>query len=249
MLQIYNEKIYDLMQDRKREFPLQLRESSGGAGNANLTASNGTVYVRGLSVYRVYSKEEAFALLRKGLRNRAVRSTEFNSDSSRSHTILQLFVTIEEEDSGGLIVLKRSTLSLVDLAGSEKWRASLSQNSVANQLNSSGNVNLNQNSVSGMSNTTSEIREMSNINTSLHVLGNCVSALIEPGRKHIPYRDSLLTRLLQDSLGGNGKTVFIATIHHPQDLQGHQKDETLSTLQVALYMKNCVFIEDSIFSF
>lgn len=47
-------------------------------------------------------------------------------------------------------------------------------------------------------------KEMTNINTSLHALGNCVSALIEPGRKHIPYRDSLLTRLLRDSLGGEG---------------------------------------------
>lgn len=117
----------------------------------------------------------------EGLRNRAVRSTDFNSESSRSHTILQMFFQVEEvKEVDGGAVMTRSTLSLVDLAGSEKWRPSLSQ--------------------AGQSNIDVQ-KEMTNINTSLHVLGNCVSALIEPGRKHIPYRDSMLTRLLQDCLG------------------------------------------------
>ena len=116
MLQIYNEKIYDLMQDRRREFPLQLRECGSGEAS-NTSTSTGTnltgtgtgmgtaVYVRGLSVYRVFSGEEALALLRKGLKNRAVRSTEFNSDSSRSHSILQIALSLEEMDSSGLMVL------------------------------------------------------------------------------------------------------------------------------------------------
>ena len=111
VLQIYNEKIYDLMQDRKREFPLQLREcgTADAASSSSLGAAAGSgagtaVYVRGLSVYRVYSSEEALALLRKGLRNRAVRSTEFNSDSSRSHSILQIALSLEEMDSSGLMV-------------------------------------------------------------------------------------------------------------------------------------------------
>lgn len=60
-------------------------------------------------------------------------------------------------------------------------------------------------------------KEMLNINASLHVLGNCVAALIEPNRKHIPFRDSVLTRLLQDSLRGNGRTILIATVH--EDVQ------------------------------
>ena len=100
VLQIYNEKIYDLMQDRRRECPLQLRE----CGTADASSSGAAVYVRGLSVYRVYSAEEALTLLRKGLRNRAVRSTEFNSDSSRSHSILQIALSLEEMDSSGLMV-------------------------------------------------------------------------------------------------------------------------------------------------
>lgn len=109
IMQIYNEKIYDLLQDKRRENPLQLRETG--------KSSSSTVHVKGLSIYQVYSTEDVMSLLRRGLRNRAIRSTEFNQESSRSHTILQLFVQVEEEDEGGLMVLKRSTFSLVDLAG------------------------------------------------------------------------------------------------------------------------------------
>jgi len=117
IMQIYNEKIYDLLQDKRRENPLQIRESERGSFSA--------VHVRGLSIYRVYSKDDVMALLRKGIRNRATRATDFNQESSRSHTILQLFIQVEEVDANGILVLKRSTLSLVDLAGSEKWRPSL----------------------------------------------------------------------------------------------------------------------------
>ena len=72
-------------------------------------------------------------------------------------------------------------------------------------------------------------KEMTNINTSLHVLGLCVSALTEPNRKHIPYRNSVLTRLLQDPLGGNGKTVIVATVHEDP----RYAEETRSTLHFA----------------
>ena len=70
IMQIYNEKIFDLMQDRKREVPLQLRENNILNSSSSSNTTTASVYVRGLSVYRVYSKEEAFSLLRKGLRNR-----------------------------------------------------------------------------------------------------------------------------------------------------------------------------------
>jgi hypothetical protein len=72
-------------------------------------------------------------------------------------------------------------------------------------------------------------KEMTNINASLHVLGNCVSALIEPGRRHIPYRDSILTRLLQNSLGGTGRTILIAAVRE----NINYREETYSTLQFA----------------
>jgi hypothetical protein len=101
---------------------LQLREV--GHSNSNNTSNGsgsgsggGTVRVQGMSVYRVYSKEDVMALLRKGLRNRATRATDANQESSRSHTIVQLFTQVEEADEHGLVVLKKSTFSLVDLAG------------------------------------------------------------------------------------------------------------------------------------
>jgi kinesin family protein 11 len=114
IMQIYNEKIFDLLQDKRRENPLQIRESGRSAAG---TYNTNTVTVQGLSLYRVYSKEEVISLLKGGLRNRATRATEFNQESSRSHTILQLSIQVEQADVDGLMVIKRSTLSLVDLAG------------------------------------------------------------------------------------------------------------------------------------
>jgi hypothetical protein len=157
---------------------------------------------------RVYCIDDIMSLLKNGLQNRATRSTDLNNESSRSHTILQLSLEMEEQDDNGLMLVTRSTLNLVDLAGSEKWNATLAQ---------AGNANI------------SLQKEMMNINTSLHVLGNCISALIESGRKHIPYRDSVLTRLLQKTIGGNGKTILIATIREDTSYL----EETYSTLQFA----------------
>lgn len=202
-MQIYNEKIYDLLHDKKRQNPLVIRETSA----KDNFGSN--VYVRGLSVYRIDSQADAFRLIKKAIRNKAVRSTELNAVSSRSHTVLQLFVMTEESDADGLKIVRRSTLSLIDLAGSEKWRSSLS---------TTGSIELD-----------AQVKEMTNINTSLHTLGNCIAGLIESDRKHIPYRDSVLTRLLQSTLGGNGRSIIVATIHGDQDYL----EETYSTLQFA----------------
>jgi hypothetical protein len=211
LMQIYNEKIYDLLQDKRRENPLQLRETRRGSANS--------VHVKGLSSYPVDNTDDVLMLLRRGLKNRAIRSTEFNQESSRGHTILQLNIEVEEEDADGLRVLRRSTLNLVDLAGSEKWKP-------PTQLSSSTSNNLFANQQAA----DAQQKEMNNINTSLHVLGNCVSALIEPNRKHIPYRNSVLTRLLQDCLGNAaGRTVFVVTIHEDVSF----REESNSTLQFA----------------
>jgi kinesin family protein 5 len=134
-------------------------------------------------------------LLRRGLKNRAIRSTEFNQESSRGHTILQLNIEVEEEDDSsgeGLRVLKRSTLSLVDLAGSEK-------SSISTSMSLSGSMN--SNVYASQMAAEAQQKEMNNINTSLHVLGNCVSALIEPNRKHIPYRNSVLYAVQEMDMG------------------------------------------------
>ena len=145
----------------------------------------------------------------------------------------QLFTQIEEADEQGLVVLKKSTFSLVDLAGSEKWNVTQGLGLAPVTLANS-NLGASQSSLQGVGASSgaggpgglmhSQVqaqadlqKEMLNINASLHVLGNCVAALIEPNRKHIPFRDSVLTRLLQDSLRGNGRTVLIATVH--EDVQ------------------------------
>ncbi len=158
----------------------------------------------GLSEFRVSSALEVLKLLAKGDNNRAVRSTEYNDESSRSHAILQLRIELEAVDENGATVIRKSKLNLIDLAGSEKWN-------VKTKL---GNAHA---------------KELTQINKSLSALGNVISALTESGRKHIPYRDSKLTRLLQDCLGGSSRTVVIATVSPALD----SAEETSNTLLFA----------------
>ena len=178
-LQIYNEKLFDLLAD--------------GGGNLNIretktTNRNGKaeVFVSGLSEFRVTSAEDVLTLIQAGTRSRALRSTEMNDVSSRSHAVLQL--SVESEKVGeDYSVIRRAKLSLVDLAGSEK---------------------MNTNSKMKKDHT----NELTSINSSLSALGNVMSALSDKKRHHIPYRDSKLTRLLQDSLGGNTRTSIICCV-------------------------------------
>ena len=126
-----------------------------------------------------------------------------NATSSRSHSIFTIIVEVSQSVEGR-DVIRRGKLNLVDLAGSERP------------------------SKTGATGT--RMKEGIKINLSLTALGNVISSLVEAGRgKHIPYRDSKLTRLLQDSLGGNTKTVMIAAIG-PAD---YNYEETLSTLRYA----------------
>ena len=139
-----------------------------GAGSSS---SKPEVFVSGLSEFRVTSPEDVLTLLQAGTKTRALRSTEMNDVSSRSHAVLQL--SVESERVGeDYSVIKRAKLSLVDLAGSEKMNTKLQMEK--------GHTN-----------------ELTCINSSLSALGNVMSALGEKKRNHIPYRDSKLTRLLQ----------------------------------------------------
>jgi len=137
------------------------------------------VYVKDLSSYVVKSVEEIDNLMTKGNKNRAVGATLMNAESSRSHSIFT--ITVECCDTGidGKDHFYAGKLHLVDLAGSERQ------------------------SKTGA--TGERLKEATKINLSLSALGNCISALVDGKSKHIPYRDSKLTRLLQDSLGGNSK--------------------------------------------
>ena len=166
------------------------------------------VYVKGLSDVVVESPEDLNKMLDKGLTARTTAATNMNAESSRSHSIFTIIVEMNTKDPvTGKDMLRVGKLNLVDLAGSERQKKTGAKDAT--------------------------LKEGIKINLSLSALGNVISALSEGGR-HIPYRDSKLTRLLQDSLGGNTKTMMIAAIS-PAD---YNYDETMSTLRYANRAKN-----------
>ena len=163
------------------------------------------VFIDNITEEVVSSSEDAINLLIKGARNRHVGATNMNIESSRSHSVFSL--TIESKtERDGITNLKTSMLHFVDLAGSERQKLTAS----------SGD----------------RLKEASNINRSLTVLGSVINNLVEQTERknvHIRYRDSKLTFLLKDSLGGNSKTSIIANIS-PSSCSF---SETLSTLKFA----------------
>uniref|UniRef100_A0A8C9BEK1 Kinesin-like protein KIF17 n=2 Tax=Phocoenidae TaxID=9740 RepID=A0A8C9BEK1_PHOSS len=166
------------------------------------------VYVKGLSMHTVHSVAQCERVMETGWKNRSVGYTLMNKDSSRSHSIFTISIEIYAVDERGKDHLRAGKLNLVDLAGSERQ------------------------SKTGA--TGERLKEATKINLSLSALGNVISALVDGRCKHIPYRDSKLTRLLQDSLGGNTKTLMVACLS-PAD---NNYDETLSTLRYANRAKN-----------
>nr|XP_029531619.1 kinesin-like protein KIF17 isoform X1 [Oncorhynchus nerka] len=166
------------------------------------------VYVRDLSLHTVHSVGECERIMVQGWGNRSVGYTLMNKDSSRSHSIFTIHMEICNTDSAGEDHLRAGKLNLVDLAGSERQ------------------------SKTGA--TGERLREATKINLSLSALGNVISALVDGRSKHIPYRDSKLTRLLQDSLGGNTRTLMVACLS-PAD---NNYEESLSTLRYANRAKN-----------
>jgi hypothetical protein len=246
-LQIYNETVYDLLrgseldrrfkEEEKQEIDgnsgddlfksstfqgLKIRELPRAKNYDGTSSSSSTriepqeVYVAGLSEYRVTSAEDVLHLVSAGTSNRAMRSTDFNATSSRSHAVLQLSLEIESRTRSGETVISRSKLSLADLAGSEKILTNI-EVPVGTEQKENEYVK------------TRHLRELTSINTSLSCLGNVISALTNKSRSHIPYRDSKLTRLLQDSLGGNTRTILLACIA-PTDMH---TTESVNTLQFA----------------
>ncbi|KXN84211.1 hypothetical protein AN958_12864 [Leucoagaricus sp. SymC.cos] len=202
-IEIYNEKVRDLL-NPKNTGNLRVREHP----------SLGP-YVEDLSKLVVTSYDEMMTLMDEGNKARTVAATNMNETSSRSHAVFTLLLTMKRHDTDtNLDTEKVSRISLVDLAGSER----------ANSTGATGQ----------------RLKEGANINKSLTTLGKVISALAaqssadttKKGKKgkveeFIPYRDSVLTWLLKDSLGGNSKTAMIAAIS-PADYE-----ETLSTLRYA----------------
>ncbi|KAL9110787.1 MAG: hypothetical protein Q9227_004779 [Pyrenula ochraceoflavens] len=165
---------------------------------------NRGVYVKGLYEGYVASVAEVYEILHRGQRSRMVASTNMNQESSRSHSILQ--VTIEQKDTvtGSQ---KKGTLYLVDLAGSEK----------VGKTGASGQT----------------LEEAKKINKSLSALGMVINSLTDGKSTHIPYRDSKLTRILQESLGGNSRTTLIICCSP----SSYNDAETLSTLRFGMRAK------------
>lgn len=143
------------------------------------------------------------AIMNAGRQNRSTGSTKMNKDSSRSHSIFQIIIENSSIDEKGETHYRMGKLNLVDLAGSEKH--------------------------SKTETTGKHLIEGIKINLSLTILGNVISKLVSGRNQHIPYRESLLTKLLCDSLGGNTKTVMIANVG-PADMN---VEETINTLRYA----------------
>jgi kinesin family member 4 len=212
-LEIHNDDIHDLLDSTPKT--CTLREDSSGA-----------VLVSGLEEFSVASSRELLECLGRGSQNRATASTCMNAVSSRSHAVFT--ITMEKTFAGsaptssddtppgpdgapgldGSAVIAR--MHLVDLAGSERAKRTKAEGQ--------------------------RLKEGININRGLLALGNVISALTLEGGSggHVPYRDSKLTRMLQDSLGGNSRTVMIACVS-PAD---SNFEETLNTLKYANRAKN-----------
>ncbi|KAJ1829416.1 tubulin-dependent ATPase kip3 [Coemansia sp. RSA 2599] len=167
------------------------------------------VTVIGLSEHVPRNVEEVMELMVRGNNNRTMSPTEANAVSSRSHAVLQVNVR-QKPRAGGLHTdVTTATLSIIDLAGSE--RATVARNNGTRK------------------------REGANINRSLLALANCINALCDQKTKrHIPYRDSKLTRLLKFSLGGNCRTVMITCVSPASTYY----EETHNTLKYANRAKN-----------
>lgn len=169
---------------------------------------NGTnVYIQSLIQKEVFNPNDILEAIKEGALQRSTASTALNAVSSRSHAVLTLTLTQSLLDGSATT----SKLHLIDLAGSENVEKSEAQGTT--------------------------LAEAQTINKSLSCLANVIYALTEKGREHIPYRDSKLTYILQDSLGGNSKTIIIATAS-PSQMSYSETVNTLKFAQRAKLIKN-----------
>ncbi|GKV38905.1 hypothetical protein SLEP1_g46758 [Rubroshorea leprosula] len=199
-LELYNEEITDLL--APEEISKVALEDKQKKQLPLMEDGKGGVLVRGLEEEIVTSASEIFTLLERGSAKRRTAETLLNKQSSRSHSLFTITIHIKEATPEGEELIKCGKLNLVDLAGSENISRSGARDGRA--------------------------REAGEINKSLLTLGRVINALVEH-LAHVPYRDSKLTRLLRDSLGGRTKTCIIATVSPAV----HCLEETLSTLDYA----------------
>ncbi|CAH1965092.1 unnamed protein product [Acanthoscelides obtectus] len=211
-MELYNEEVIDLFNPAySKDKPYKIHEDPYGG-----------IQVKGVTFKTVISAEEALQCLRLGALSRTTASTQMNTQSSRSHAIFTLhikqqkMVTSEDETSNDFETF-HAKFHFVDLAGSERLKRTMA--------------------------TGERQKEGISINCGLLALGNVISALGDKSKRalHIPYRDSKLTRLLQDSLGGNSQTVMIACVS-PSDRDFMETLNTLKYANRARNIKNKVFV-------
>ena len=204
-IEIYNEIIRDLLSEGN---VIDLHEDPGKG-----------VILQGVNEIEVENTENFYDLLYTGNKKRTTGSTNNNETSSRSHAVLRISLNNNDINSNHITIGK---FILVDLAGSEKTNSHLNN---ANSNNTNSNNNNNTNNI--------RQNEGSNINKSLLALGVCINALASKS-KFIPWRNSKLTRILKDSLGGNSRIVMISTISPSV----YNLDETINTLVYSNRAKN-----------
>eukprot|EP00468_Gymnochlora_sp_CCMP2014_P004470 CAMPEP_0167756870 /NCGR_PEP_ID=MMETSP0110_2-20121227/9618_1 /TAXON_ID=629695 /ORGANISM="Gymnochlora sp., Strain CCMP2014" /LENGTH=1114 /DNA_ID=CAMNT_0007643013 /DNA_START=30 /DNA_END=3374 /DNA_ORIENTATION=- len=189
-LEIYNEKVFDLLSGSRRELKIRQTRSKG-------------FHVPKLTKFQVKSAEQMFKLIHAGFKNRSTAATSQNAESSRSHSMLTVSIEKAPKEDGPKAEEGKTNakLNLVDLAGSERYHSGSEQ----------------------------QAKESTSINQSLSTLANVISALAQNKKTFIPYRNSSLTKLLKDALGGSASTLMFANINPC----GRNAPETVSTLRYA----------------
>ncbi|KAM3229380.1 hypothetical protein ACQJBY_060314 [Aegilops geniculata] len=204
-LELYNEEITDLLASEDQSRFLEDRHKRPTL--SLMEDGKGGSVIRGLEEIVVYSPGEIYSLLQHGSNRRRTADTALNMQSSRSHSVFSIYILVKVTTTGNRELMKCGRLNLVDLAGSESIARSGAKEVRA--------------------------REAGELNKSLLTLGRVITALVEDS-VHVPYRDSKLTRLLRESLGGKAKTCIIATVTPSV----HCLEETLVTLDYAYRAKS-----------
>uniref|UniRef100_A0AAY4A904 Kinesin-like protein n=1 Tax=Denticeps clupeoides TaxID=299321 RepID=A0AAY4A904_9TELE len=231
--EIYNERVRDLLRtaDHKKPTPLKVREHPDTGP-----------YVQGLSQHLVSDYRQAVVLLEKGIANRITAATHVHDGSSRSHAIFSIQYT-QASLENGLPSEISSKINLVDLAGSERADPNFCRDRITEGANINKSLVTLGIVISALAQNSQMFSSCQSINSVTSegegsFAGSQSSSLSGGGRRHcfIPYRDSVLTWLLKDSLGGNSKTIMIATISPSCG----SYSETASTLRYAGHARNIV---------
>uniref|UniRef100_K3X0N0 Kinesin-like protein n=1 Tax=Globisporangium ultimum (strain ATCC 200006 / CBS 805.95 / DAOM BR144) TaxID=431595 RepID=K3X0N0_GLOUD len=247
-LEIYGEEIHDLLSEHARQ------QQDDGSQSLQLRENKAGVWVQGLTEVKVSNRRDALEQMRIGSLRRVTGSTEMNEHSSRSHAVYTVKIvrrinrreslggkaasTLKAPTTASLVNGKRRVngrrLSFDEANGSDADAADATIVSKLTFVDLAGSERLKKTHAEG-----NRMKEGIQINVGLLALGNVINALGDKKsgsnlQTHVPYRSSKLTRLLQDALGGNSRTLFIACVSPA----GANSNETLNTLQYANRAKN-----------